>query len=71
MPTMDGLEFIKKLRDEHLSPDSAILVLTNTSQSADIERAKSLGVDGYIVKATATPSEVVAEVKAILAKKLK
>jgi CheY-like chemotaxis protein len=71
MPTVDGLEFIKRMRDERLSPASSVLVLTNTSQSADIERAKSLGVEGYIVKATATPSEVVQEVKSILAKKTK
>jgi CheY-like chemotaxis protein len=71
MPTVDGLEFIKRMRDERLSPASSVLVLTNTSQSADIERAKSLGVAGYIVKATATPSEVVQEVKAILSKRAK
>ena len=71
MPTMDGFEFLKNLREERLSPSSAVLVLTNTNQSDEIERAKKFNVDGYIVKASAIPSEVVEEVKKILSKKTK
>lgn len=71
MPTMDGLEFIKRVKEEHLSPDSAIVVLTNQSQTTEIDRAKALGVSGYIVKASAIPSEVVEEVKKILSQKTK
>ncbi len=68
MPAMDGLEFIKRVREEQLSPASAIIVLTNQGQSADIDKAKALNVEGYIVKATTIPSEVVEEVKKILSK---
>ncbi len=71
MPAMDGLEFIKRAKEERLSPSSAVIVLTNQGQNTDIDRAKELGVDGYIVKATTIPSEVVEEVRKILAKKLK
>ncbi|MDO8594711.1 MAG: response regulator [bacterium] len=71
MPTMDGLEFIKQVKEERLAPSSAFVVLTNQGQQGEIERAKELGVDGYIVKASTIPSEVVEEVKTILAKKLK
>ena len=68
MPGVDGLELIKKVKEEALASHSKIVVLTNQGQSADIEKAKSLGVDGYIVKASTIPSEVVEEVKKILAK---
>ena len=71
MPSMDGLEFLKKVKEEKLSPRSVVIVLTNQSQSAEIDRAKEIGVDGYIVKASTIPSEVVQEVKNILAKKTK
>lgn len=71
MPSMDGIEFIKKMKEEKLCPHSAIIVLTNQSQSAEIERAKEIGVDGYIVKASTIPSEVVQEVQNILSKKAK
>ncbi|MEK7170485.1 MAG: response regulator [Patescibacteria group bacterium] len=71
MPSMDGLEFIKKMKEERLSPLSTVVVLTNQSQSAEIDRAKEIGVDGYIVKASTIPSEVVQKVRTILAKKTK
>ena len=68
MPGMDGLQFIKQLKTERLAPSAAIVVLTNQGQSADIEKAKELGIAGYIVKASTIPSEVVEEVKKILNK---
>ena len=69
MPGMDGIQFITKLKEERLAPSSAVVVLTNQGQSTDIDRAKELGVAGYIVKASTIPSEVVGEVKKILAKR--
>ncbi len=68
MPVMDGLELLQKIRDEHLVEDSVIIILSNQGQSSDIEKAKQLGVEGYIVKATTIPSEVLAEVKKVLAR---
>src|SRR3989338_3799670 len=71
MPGVDGLEFIEKMQAERLAPDAAVIVLTNTSQPADIARAKSLSVGGYIVKVVATPSEGVKEVENFRKKKQK
>lgn len=72
MPIMDGLEFLEKIRGEGLAKDAVVLILSNQGQSSDIEKAKKLGIDGYIVKATTIPSEVVSEVKRMLeAKKAK
>ncbi len=66
MPVMDGLEFLEKMRQENLAKDASILVLSNQGQSVDIEKAKKFGIDGYIVKATTIPAEVVAEVLRLL-----
>lgn len=66
MPIMDGLEFLEKIRGEGLAEDAVVLILSNQGQSSDIEKAKKLGIDGYIVKATTIPSEVVSEVKRML-----
>lgn len=65
MPYMDGLELLKTIREEKLAPGAVIIMLTNQSQSADIEKAKDLDVDGYIVKASTIPSEVLNEVEKI------
>ncbi len=69
MPYMDGLELLKVVRDNNLAPDAIVVMLTNQSQSSDIERAKELKVDGYIVKAATIPSEVLHEVEKIYAAK--
>jgi two-component system, OmpR family, response regulator ResD len=69
MPYMDGLELLKTIRDENLAPGAVVIMLTNQSQSSDIERAKDLKVDGYIVKASTIPSEVLHEVEKIYAAK--
>jgi chromosome partitioning protein len=39
------------------------IVLSNQGENADIEKVELYGIDGYIVKALKTPSEVVEEVK--------
>ncbi|MBU3668987.1 MAG: response regulator [Candidatus Taylorbacteria bacterium] len=71
MPVMDGLEFLEKMREGNYAKDSSILILSNQGQSSDIDKAKTLGIDGYIVKATTIPSEVVTEVQRMLAAKKK
>ena len=61
MPVMDGLELLATIRKENLAPDSTVIMLTNESDRDKIEKAKVLGIRGYIVKATSIPSEVVEE----------
>ena len=65
MPVMDGFEILEFLKKNNLIPNTAVIMLTNQGQLADIERAKSLGTSGYIIKATTIPSEVVEEVTRI------
>ncbi|MEK7646097.1 MAG: response regulator [Patescibacteria group bacterium] len=69
MPDMDGLQFIERVRKERLAPNATIIMLTNQGSSEDIARAKKLEVNGYIVKATTIPSEVLKEVEKICAHK--
>lgn len=71
MPGMDGLDLVAVIRKEHLAPDSVVIMLTNQGSSDDISRAKRLDVDGYIVKATTIPSEVLAEVERVCTSKIK
>ncbi len=69
MPVMDGLEMLENMRKQSLAKNATVLILSNQGQSSDIEKAKRLGIDGYIVKATTIPSEVVTEVLRMLANK--
>ncbi len=65
MPVMDGIKFLKKLREENLAPEATVIVLSNQGQKEDIELAKSFNIDGYIVKALTIPSEVLEQVNSI------
>jgi CheY-like chemotaxis protein len=66
MPVMDGIEALAAIRAGGLAKRAAIMVLSNQGQPSDIEKAKQYNVDGYIVKATSIPSEIVTEVLALL-----
>lgn len=69
MPGMSGLDFLSALKQGNFVPNAACIVLSNQGQKTDIEEAKKLGVDGYIVKANTIPSEVLDQVLEILKKK--
>lgn len=69
MPTMDGIDFISAVRGENLASGAVIIMLTNQGLPDDIARAKKLNVDGYIIKATTIPSDVLRETEKILSAK--
>lgn len=66
MPEVTGFEVLETIKSKKLLPDSAIIILSNLGQKEDIDRGLALGADGYIVKASATPTEVVNKVLSIL-----
>ncbi|MCK5096258.1 MAG: response regulator [Candidatus Pacebacteria bacterium] len=68
MPEMDGFELLQKAKEEKLAPDAKYIILSNLGQDSDKEKGEQLGADGYLVKASATPSEVVAYVVDFLEK---
>lgn len=70
MPGMDGFEMLEKINADKLAPDSIKIILSNKSQQSDIDRGRSLGVAGYIIKANSTPLEVINQVMDILEKKV-
>ncbi len=68
IPGMTGLDTLTEIRKQKLIPEAKVVMLTNQGEGEDMEKAKSLGVDGYIIKASATPSEVVEQALAIVNK---
>jgi two-component system phosphate regulon response regulator PhoB len=69
MPGVDGFGALEVIRKEGLAKGAKIIMLTNQGQESDVETAKKYGVDGYIIKASAIPSEVFAETIRILERK--
>lgn len=68
IPGVDGLSTLERLRKDDLLKGMKVVMLTNQGDPEEIKRAESLGVDGYIIKATSIPSEVVEKVLGILKK---
>ena len=62
MPSMDGFELLETLNKEGLGKSTVKIFLSNRGQAEDVARGRELGAAGYIIKATATPSEVVKKV---------
>ncbi|AKM83824.1 TPA: response regulator [Candidatus Campbellbacteria bacterium] len=69
MPGMDGFELLENIRSQKLAENSAVIVLSNQGQKEDVDRANQFGVDGYIIKASTIPSEVLHAVVKIADKK--
>lgn len=61
MPGMSGFDFLAAVKKEGLAKDAAIIILSNQGQDEDLKKAIDLGADGYIVKASAIPSEVLSK----------
>ena len=68
MPEIDGFQVLATIQKENLAPSMKKIVLSNQGQESDIEKAKQLGAAGYIIKASAIPSEVYSETIAIIEK---
>jgi CheY-like chemotaxis protein len=56
MPVMDGLEFLKRLRQELGLATLPVIVCTARGEIAVVRRAKLLGVQGFLVKPIAKPT---------------
>ncbi len=66
MPGIDGFGLLEAIKKEKLVPNTAIIMLSNQGQQEDISRATALGASGYIIKASAIPSEVLDQTLAIV-----
>lgn len=61
MPGIGGFGALEAMQKERLAAGAKIIILSNQGKDSDIEKAKQLAASGYIIKASAIPSEVLAE----------
>lgn len=70
LPTFSGFDILAKVRansDKKIS-GIPIIMLSNLGQESNLQKAKRLGANDYIVKAHFTPDEILAKIQALLAK---
>lgn len=68
MPYMDGIEVLKKVKQEERWKKIPIILLTNLSEKEKIDEALGIGADDYLLKSHFTPTEVLAKVNSLLKK---
>lgn len=59
MPVMDGISFLKKLNPKQTMPETKIIIFSNYDDQREIDEAFSLGAMHYMLKAWATPDELI------------
>jgi len=68
MPAMDGYKAIKRLKSDDKTKNIPVIVISNSAQDADIERAKQCGAVNYLLKSQITPARLVKEVEKFVKK---
>lgn len=63
MPKVSGFDVLDILRNTPETVNVKVIMLTALSQESDRERAKSLGVDDYLVKSQVVIADVVDRIK--------
>ena len=65
LPKMGGFEVLANLKAEAKTANIPVILLTNLSQKADVEKGLKMGALDYLIKAHFMPSEVVAKIKKV------
>jgi len=68
MPVMDGIEFLKNYSAGD-NKKTKVIVFSNYDMQKEIEEAYKLGADKYILKAWASPNELLKLIKDVLKEK--
>jgi CheY-like chemotaxis protein len=63
LPSMDGFTILEKLNEEEILPDLPTIVISNSGQPVEVERAIRLGVRDYLVKVNFSASEVLEKIE--------
>lgn len=66
MPKKDGMEVLEDMNKDNEMKNIPVIVISNSGQPVEIERARSLGARDFLVKAIFDPNEVLEKVEKIL-----
>ena len=68
MPKMNGLDVLKKLKEQDETKHIPVIILTALIQDREKMESVTRGADDYIVKSEAMPGDVIAKVHGVLEK---
>jgi len=66
LPKIEGMEVLKKLKEDEKTKDIPVIVLTHLEELEKVEKAMELGAKAYLVKGEYSLDEVVERIKKVL-----
>jgi len=66
LPKKDGFEVLKELKEDEITKDIPVIILTNLENDTDVEKALSIGATTYLVKSNYELKEIAKKIKDIL-----
>lgn len=67
LPGLDGFEVLKRLRRNPSFDNTRLIVLSNYGQAEELEKARALGADQFLIKADFTLDDILDAIKKVLA----
>ena len=67
MPRKGGIEVLEELRADPVLESIPVIIISNSGQPVEIERARELGAREFLIKAVFDPNEVLEKVARVLA----
>lgn len=63
MPKINGLDVLKSLKEDEITREIPIIMLTALADPDKVKQAYDLGVNDYVVKSEVLPMDVIAKVR--------
>ena len=63
MPKMGGFEVMEEMKKDEKLKDIPVIVISNSGQPVELDRAKKLGAKDWLIKTEFDPKEVLEKVK--------
>lgn len=66
LPSMNGYEILEAKKKDPAIADVPVIIISNSGQPVDVERAHALGVKDYLLKGQLAPEDVVLKIRGYL-----
>lgn len=66
LPDMNGLDVLKKIKEDGINKDTTVVLLTNLSQDSVIQKGLTLGAKSYLIKSSYSLEQMVKEIQFVL-----
>lgn len=68
LPGMDGLELLAQLKADEKTKHIPVLMFSNLDDQAKIAQSKTLGAEGFFIKAVTTLETIIAEIQKVISR---